>query len=455
MKSLSRCVFLMVVLLSLAACGDEKGGAAGEQDPVPDAGADTQEPSEDLPPEQEDAEPQDADEPDPEDTDGPDEPDMDEVDTGQPDADEPDLPPDDQCDLSAKGDENKDRVVLIGHPFAQEVGQQGTTLTSMTLRATGELVRDGVRLDVGVRVGRIEFVPSGQFALVLGERDELISLRVDGAGALTEVGRVELPGADYGDIVMMDNGRTAFIVGSNVNETSGISVVNIGCDGSIELLSEAFFNLRLTRSMALRPGQQSAVLLGGQTAFEPIDDDDLRLLERDGDGWRQTGAFDIFGDFIDAERIGLSPDGQLLLIPNGSVFSEEGSQVSVVAIEGDGAREVNRLTDLPDAREARFSPDGQSAIVTLLEPGRVAVLRRDGLNMVLVEEIRGIGLPEQIAAVERGDLSGLVLLSSVDPQGGPNIAMLRFEGPGQVVDMGQVDLSEDFEDIPGPITVQP
>lgn len=364
---------------------------------------------------------------------------------------------DGKCAFGDPGDADKERVVMIGLPFTNDVEVRGTHVQTLTLSADGTLLNEGVTLDVGFRVARIEFAPSGALALVLGEDGELASLSVDGPMNVAVVDGVSMPSADYGDLALSADGETLSVVGLNVAETSGVSVVSVACDGGLTVEEDGFLNVRLAQSMALLPGEERAVLLGGQATFEPVDPNDLRLLARDGAGWREVGAFDVFDDFIDASRIGLSPDGQLLLIPNGSPFSEDGDQVSVVAVEDDTLREVERLTDMPDVREAYFRPDGRNIVLTLLEPGQVKILVREGEDVAVSQTVRGVGLVEQMAPIERGALDGLMLFSSIDPIEGAssNIAMLRFTGLGEVEDLGQLNLGEELRHIPGAIAVQP
>ena len=57
--------------------------------------------------------------------------------------------------------------------------------------------------------------------------------------------------------------------------------------------------------------------------------------------------------------------------------------------------------------------------------------------------------------VARGALSGRVYVPSVDPNGGPNVAVVEFGLPGVVTDLGQVELGNGNEQIPGPIAVTP
>lgn len=422
---------LSALLALLPACGDPGTGQPADQDPMPEVEPDAS--------------------PDPSPTPQPD--------AGTPDA-SPDPLPDpvpepEGCAFSEPGEADRDRVVMLGMPFGAMIPEVGTEIRTLTLTTEGELVDEGARLDVGFRVARVAFVPSGALALVLGEGGELAAVQVDDALTLTKLGEVSLPSADYGDLVLADGGETAFVVGSNVAETSGISTVTLACDGTLTLVEEAFFNLRLAQSLALDEDKGRGVLFGGQAVFEPVDDHDLRLLAREGLGWREVGAFDVYSDFIGVDRIALSPDGGLLLAPNGLPLSDEAAQVAVVAVEGDSLREVQRMEGFPDVSEVRFTPDGQTALLTLGEPGQVVALRVDGLEVSVSQRVTGVGLASQSALIVRGALEGTLLLASVDPREGSNVAMLRVESPGTLLDLGQLQLGEGGPNIPGAIAVQP
>lgn len=357
------------------------------------------------------------------------------------------------CDLGDPGDDDRPRVVLVGHPFTAKPGTPGKTIRSMSLEPGGMPVDDGVLLDVGVRPARIAFVPSGSIALVVGEDGDVVSVSVEGAQELAVVDSVKLPSADYGDIAISQDGSVAWVVGLNVNETSGVSVVHIGCDGTLTVDTAGFYNVRLAESIAVLPGEQTAVLLGGQTVFAPKDPDDIRLLGRNGDAWVEMGSFDVFKDFVNTGRIAASPDGSRVLVPNASAFSFEEGDISVLAI-GDGVlTEVDRITTLSAVSEALFSPDGLTALISRPEVNRVAILSDLGSGLSVTGEIKGIGLADQMALIDRGSSEGLVLIPSVDVNGGPNVAVLRIDGVGVVTDLGQVELGTGSEAIPDAIAV--
>ena len=347
----------------------------------------------------------------------------------------------------------RDRVVLIGHPFGPEPGVNGTEISGLTLRHGASLVNDGVRLDVGDRPVRIAFVPWGRFALVLGEEGTLSSVSTASAADLHVIDAVGMPPLGNAELVLSPDGRRAHVLRSDVDQDSGVYTVDIACDGTLAIV-EGHLSLRLVQGLRFIPGRpDTAVLVGGQAVFEPVDDDDMRLVRWEVDGWRQIGAFDVFHDFIDAGAIGVSGDGRVALVPNGAAFSEEGGQLSVLAIEGDRLTEVQRLTELRDARQARFAPDGVTALLTRFEPGRVTVFHAIDDEVRMIEELV-VPLADHVAFVWGGADEGRAVLPSVHPANGSQVIVLRVTEPGRVVLEQTLPLGPGPLRIPGPVGVQ-
>ena len=230
--------------------------------------------------------------------------------------------------------------------------------------------------------------------------------------------------------------------------------VEIDCDGMLSVDDDAFFPLRLAGSIAPLPDDR-ALVLGGQTAFEPFDDNDVRLLQWSGSAWSELGAFDIYTDFVTAGRIATTPDGAWGILPNSSIFSEEHGDVVVLSIRGDTVTERQRFSGLLNSTEVAIDTAGTTALVSRFDTNQVDVLSLDEGTWSQGPSATGIGLADQMAMVHRGALDGTVLLPSIDPTGGPNIAMIRVTGPGVVEDLGQVELGSGAVNIPGAIAVAP
>ncbi|MEQ9498295.1 MAG: hypothetical protein RIT81_15590 [Deltaproteobacteria bacterium] len=358
------------------------------------------------------------------------------------------------CGFDVLGDPDRPRVLLVGHGFTADPNTPGTQVRSMSVAADGNLVDDGVRVDVGFRPARIEFLPFGGIALVLGEDGEVASLAVDGAANVTVVDSVALEPAFFGDLRIAADGESAFAVGFDGSPTAGISTVRIACDGRLTVDTNAFFPLRLPQSL-VPVGADRWVILGGQAVFDPVDDDDVRLLSVSAGGFTSVVTADIYTDAISADRIAAKHDGSTVLIPNNSGFSTETEQLAIVDVVGDTLVDRGRITGLTDPADVLWSADDQTALVALFQPGRVAVLADQGNGLTEVDRITGIGLAGQMAPIERGMLNGRVFVSSVDATGFPNIARLAIQGPGVVVSLGDFDFADGSENIPSTIAVTP
>lgn len=374
-------------------------------------------------------------------------------DSGAPDAGAVDSGP---CAFETLGPADRDRVIVVGH------NQTVTDIRSLTLTAAGTILNNGTRLNIQERFGRAEFTPSGELLLVLTEEGTLMSVAVNGAASMTIVDQVSLPGASYGDLRLSETGREAWIVGFNSNtgaDKAGLATVAVGCDGELTVDEGVFREYPLSQSMAVRAGDQRAVFLGGGVDFfQPMDPNETRILQRSGRGWTETAGFNLFdGDSVDALRIALSPDGQTLVIPNGSPFSSFGSTITIVNVDfqSNTLAVANTITGVDDAREAIFSPDGATALVTQFSTNRVQVLSKPGATWQISQTVTGIGLAEQMAMVKRGSLSGRVYLPSIDASGPLNIAVLQITGPGQVQDLGQFDLGNGSPNAPTGIAIMP
>lgn len=369
-------------------------------------------------------------------------------DMGAPDAAPPDAGPLDPCGLEPLGDDTP-RTVLIGHRFGEEIGEVATEIRSLVLRADGAIVDVGTRLDLGDQPAQIAVSPFGRVALVAGEEGSVTVVDIQDPADLQILDVAAVPRAGVSDLIFDPGGQTAFLVRSDVDEaTAGIYTLHLACDGTLTVDPE-HFGLRLAKTLTFLPDDPDrAVLLGGQTAFDPIDDDDVRLLERRGDGWQQIGAFDIYSDLVDAAGVAVNAAGDVL-VPNGLSFSEEAGQVAVCQIEGDTITETNRLLDLPEAHLARMAPDGQTALLLRPAEDRISVLSAaEGWGRV---DDLVLGLATDFAMLD----NGLALVPTVRAGGGSRVTVLRVDGPGAVGELDHAELGRGNLNIPGPVGVRP
>lgn len=361
------------------------------------------------------------------------------------------------CGFETLGPANAPKIMLLSHPFTEQVEVPGTEISSRTLQSDLQILDNGLRLDVGTRVSKLAFVPSGALAFALGEDGTLVSVRVGGVNDLEVLDRLTLPSATYGDLRVLEDGQTLLIAGANGNPAAGLSTVHVGCDGSLELDQDLFFTLALADAFALSPDGRYVWVSGGQTLFEPIDHDDVRVLERlPTGGYAEGGAFDIFTDFMSADSVALSPDGRTLLVPNGLDFSNEANHLAILGVQDATLTSVDRITmNLPDLAHTLFSVDGATIVATLAEPGQVVALSEVSGSWQETSRLRGIGLADQVAHVTRGDLSDYIFVPSTDPNGGPNVAIVRIMSTGQLAELPQHELGPGFDALPRAIAITP
>ncbi|MBU1900303.1 hypothetical protein KKB55_21385 [Myxococcota bacterium] len=348
-------------------------------------------------------------------------------------------------------DPDRARIVLVAHPFSDDPEVPGAEISLIELPVEGDTARILSRVDLGARVARMTFMPSGRLALISTEDGALHSFDPARAQVLDTL-QVDEVGAS--DLVAHPDDERVFVVTHNVTEASGVFTARVDCEGRLSL-DPAHLGLRLCPAMALLPQDPSrALLLGGQAGFAPADSRDLRLLRWEAGRWIEEGAFDIWGDFVSTTGIAISPDGRAALIPNGSPFSDEGAQVLVVGIEGDQLRALGRLTGMEDAMQARFAPEG-TGLVTLGEPGRLVVITEEGGAWAERTRISGVGLADQLGIVRTGRGRGLILAPAIDPRQGARLVVLRELGYGAVETVLIFPLGEGLTAIPGAVAVAP
>ena len=348
-------------------------------------------------------------------------------------------------------DPDRDRIALLSYPFSEDPEIPGTEMGLFLISPDGRQIEKGSRLEMGTRISHIQFLPSGRLAIILGEDGSLISFDPSREETLD---RLLLDEASPADLIVHPDDERVFVVMENFTEEAGVFTVRVGCGGRLRS-EEEHLGMRLSGALALLPDDpERALLLGGQAVFDPVDDDDLRLLRWAGGGWVQEAAFDLWGDFVDCAGIAISPDGQDLLIPNGSPFSTEGGELMVARLEGNQLRELQRLEGMEDARQVRFAPQG-TALLTLGEPGRLVVLSREDDRWRERDRIAGVGLAEQLALVHQGVGRGLILAPAIDPREGPRLVILREQALAEVELLRVFPLGSGPVNIPGAIGIAP
>lgn len=364
------------------------------------------------------------------------------------------------ADLLVDAGAAKQRL-LVTFPFDNSIGSFDVD--------SGVVTTTGPRVDLGFAAARVEFLPSGTMALVVGEDGELATLRVgsDLLEVLDQVAReprfddppaseTTLPGAGYGDLTMTNRleaaGVVAYVTGSNSVATAGVSKVLVACDGNITIDTAAHYGLRLAYTMAALPNDRALLFGGDVSGFEPRDPNDLRLLSLGAGPTTEIAGFDVLEGFLGATRIAAAGDGSFALVPNFSIAGDPDSgDVIVVDIVGDTVRERGRVEGLETPSEVVIAPDNSVAAVSDWENDAVVIVDVRDVPSV-VTTLSGVGLAEQMALVRTGAFAGRVFVPEVRASGGSFITTIDL---GDGVGTRGASYTLDDTDVPVGIAISP
>ncbi len=375
-------------------------------------------------------------------------------------------------DLIGVGGDDKPRGLLIAFPFA-ESGGAADVVRSYVVGVDGSIGDEADRVNVGFRPDRIAFANSGTLAVVVGESlppagggqrdpDQVATLDVSDPANLRILDIASSGVFGMNDLVASTTVRGGGVVFYAVNFDSGtgstpgaVSVVIVGCDGSITVDRAASLDLRLSSSMALLPNDR-AFLVGGQAGFGVPDVDDVRLLGVAGGEVADLFDFNFFPDDtgVIADKIGVAVDGSFVVVPNGSL---DRAEVAVFDIAGDVVTRRGGTTAF-GGTQALVAPDGTVAAVSNFEDNALHILDVTGAgDPTEVRALNSLGLCDQLTMIERGALAGRVFAPVTDGSnpGGSFVVSIQLGEGDAVRDPERFALGTAIADLPGAIAIAP
>jgi hypothetical protein len=343
---------------------------------------------------------------------------------------------------------DRDRKVVVSHPFA--AGQN--VYRVLDLSRAGELTDPGVTFTMGrSNLGEIAFTPDGEIGIAVQDDGTLGVFRLDDDGA-PEVLHAAFAGDFYASRVVMEaDGATAYVLDGNWRENGGgVYRLAIGCDDTITDRG-LWFPAKLPAGLALSGDRLllAAADVDGSTAG-----DDVHALDLAVDPPSHAAGADPFPD--DEAIVGgtaLTSDRQFFLIGDNSGFASVPNRVAVVRV-GDSMEVVQTLSPIEDPLALVASPFGDVVLAVSGFGDAVFVLDQGTDGFTLRGEMTYDGaspqLPGGAVVIERGPLRGLVLLAE-------NVGVRRIElaGAGTVTDRGLTSLGSGNAAITGSIGVQP
>ncbi len=358
------------------------------------------------------------------------------------------------CDYTTPGAADRDRVVLLSHRFTAE-GVPGQSVTSHILSVDGDLVPTGLRSDIGVRAMDLAFAPSGEIAFAVGEYGRLVSLAVSPDGTVRVLDEVRLPDALYNRIHVSAHDNLLWLTGLATTDGGGVVAVSYGCSGALTVDRDDFLPMQMTYAMGVLPGEELAVIGGGQPGTADTSVPEVFLAERSGMGWRIIDSLNLFNDRIDIPSIGVATDGSVALIPNASIYSDEAGDVVAVAIVDRHLEQLRRQSNINAPSTVLFVTDYTLGLVTQPQNGRITVIGETSRGIRRVDSHSNLGIVDRMAIVRRGSLRDVVLVPRSTHGGDHLIDLYRVESDGDLTIMSSTDIGAALDNIVQSIAVAP
>lgn len=345
-------------------------------------------------------------------------------------------------------DPDADRTVLANLSF-QGTGENWAVLTLSadgTLTDTGETVSGGrTYLNPGV------FTPDGSLGVVALDDGTLTIFAVDDSGAVTVVDAGWTTGFYAVSVGMDASGERIYVVDQNWEENGGgLYVFDLDCETGLpsaptDLPLDSLGRLveaKLPAAALPIPGRfDRLAMVGG------VDGHDVTLIDT------TTGTvldeLDVFGDDGWLSVGAINPAGDLLLLTDTSVWSEEENSVAAVTIDGDTLSLAGR-SGLFDGVGIAMGPDNTTAVVSSGYADsiiRLALSTSVDVAGTLSTSGGSPQLPGGMVTVQRGTLAGHTLVSEIY---GLRNVMMGIDG--EALDLGVVNVRSET---PAGVLIQP
>jgi DNA-binding beta-propeller fold protein YncE len=342
------------------------------------------------------------------------------------------------------------RTVLMAHPYGATGGDCGRNVEVLRLDSQGVLSQTGTQIEVDDCPKRIVFSPDGRLVIIASYNDHVaphpMSVKVyrhDAAGSLTFVQKIDgLDGTAPEDIAFSHDGRKALV--TDFDSQGGVHVLNVEPGCAVSYVTKIL--VWAPTSVAVLPGDDFAVTVGGQ------DPKDFAVLDLDTN--TVAAHHDLFGGFVDAAYLALSPDGKGVLVPSGNPYSDVGNTLFVLKIDYSVAipiPSVNAvLAGVNSPEGVLYSPDGTKAMVTNVEDNKATWynVAADG-KLTAGGSITGMSLADRVAMLSRGPNAGTVLVGALS-----DIHVLKFTPTG-VQKLQKLSFGGGFDAMTGDVAIEP
>ena len=353
------------------------------------------------------------------------------------------LPLDNQSDGSLVSDDSV-TWIAVGHKFSEMIGVPGQSVSLFTLGDNGRLSMARTRLVVDHPVGVIRFF-RGEDKLLVGEERGRFSI-VDLSAQPPVI--LDPDPLDAAGIVSAVAGHedSLALVNRDSSEGGGVYWINADAAGMPNFL-------RMPLVQAVTPCQDQIhwVLVGGQTLFEPIRDEDIHMVSMVDSMPRIISSGDVLDGVFEAGSVAVNAQCDFALFVNRSPYSDTFGELFLVDFSGGEPELVDRIDTEQDIGEIVYVEKYDLFVAASFESETLTSYRINDHGVVELGRLSNQGLIAGFSVISSTSSADIVLVST-HARDGSRIGLTEVNAEGQFSATQWRSLGEGFDNIPSALT---
>lgn len=346
----------------------------------------------------------------------------------------------------APTDPDRRRFVVVSHPFAGP-GINGETYELLSLYPDGTLAEMGTTFKMRRATdGSIAFSPDGRLGIATQTDGTL------GVFTLTDTGLVTVIYTAFGDddfyareaVIDTDEGVVWVVDGNWPNNGGGLYRVPLDCVTGELGTPIRVMPSKLAVTLMQRKNADDLLVATSIGDSDTIDDAHLVNMET----FVASASGPVLDDLAIRSGAALVAD-EWLIVGDNSAFSGIPQRVAISHLTN-GDIVPHATFEMSDPYDVAASPFGNAALVTSGIRNAVWLLSLEDGEWSLGSIIARAQLPGAMVTIDRGTLTGMVLLAE-----NLGVRQLHFLGSGEAIEGAFLDLGRDETDVVGTIGVTP
>ncbi len=318
----------------------------------------------------------------------------------------------------------------------------GNQMQLFHISPDGSIAKFGDRITVFDGLVKGAFAPSGKRFLVVNESQEMALYEISAKGA------AKLTSAKFEDgyieeIIFAYDDFAYLLDGNPVNFGGGIKMLNVS-DASLSAVPNSI-SLHAPSGLAVTPSKRYAVVSAGTKIDDPNDTAVVDLLDPQFDS---VEFYDFWKEGSSSFDPAFSPDGTLFAMGNNSPFYDDASQIKLFSFSSAGALTFLSSAAVDTPSGFAFTNDGKFLVVSSFEKNLAAVFDVSQSKLTPASTKTGLPLADDVIPIRRGELSGMILISTYDA-----LHLFEIDAAGTLKEKSSVKMDSGMESIIGSVSL--